>query len=109
MRLTNMKVVSATVNAEAVQQSKRTRKVLKSGAEQVYHLTQRYMFQAGSHLEELMSRIWDFRLEADEKEHLDDRQELTEAIYHLARARAHLDRVALRRFLRRAIELEVYK
>lgn len=107
MKLAKMSEVHTAVEAEAVNQTRRRRKAAQ--ADKPFALKQRYVYQAAVHLEETVARLWDFRLEADDVEHLDDRQDLTEALFHLIKARAYLNHVAVRRFLRKAIELEVYK
>lgn len=102
-----MKIVSATV--AGMRHKRSSGRSDEEGKARAFPFQRRYVYQAASHLEEVIGRLWDFRQEANKEYHLDDAQDLTEALYHLAKARAYLNHASHRRFLKDAIDLEAYK
>lgn len=74
-----------------------------------HEMSKRTMHQAYHHLEVLVEYCFSFRDVERKARHFDTLQDITEAIYHLKQAMAHLRRVTIRRYNREPDDLDIYK
>lgn len=70
---------------------------------------QRAMFQTWRHVEKVIDYLYEFRDGERRQRHFDSVQDLTEAIYHIKQAMAHLRRVSRNKYNREPEDLKVWQ